>query len=357
MIPVYKGRENDAGGDQTILRALINNQPTLVLVNGPLDLAPLPGSGHGLVVAGRPVGMLAKGDFSSDGQGVAGIGGSGVVGTAQGSTVPTTKAAVVGLSLASNAANGNGVSGVSERLNGVEGQSFTQAASGVYGYNMSGGGFGVAARSNVPPPTISDGILVFPPFGAAIYGQNTAGGDAALLYGSVHVNGNLNKTSGGFEIDDPRDPANSYLYHSFVESPDMMNVYNGNVTTDADGNATVELPGYFESLNRDFRYQLTVIGEFAQAIVAEEVRDNRFAIKTDKPNVRVSWQVIGIRQDAWANAHRIEPEVQKPEGYRGKYVSPKEHDQPETAGIYYVELPVSEETAIGSGQQQKQQRE
>ena len=86
--------------------------------------------------------------------------------------------------------------------------------------------------------------------------------------------------------------------HSFVESPpDMMNVYDGNVSTDADENASVELPGYFEALNRDFRYQLTVIGEFAQAVVAEEVRDNRFRMKTDKPNVRLSWQITGIRQD------------------------------------------------------------
>jgi hypothetical protein len=95
------------------------------------------------------------------------------------------------------------------------------------------------------------------------------------------------KNGGGFLIDDPRDPANRYVNHSFVESPDMMNVYNGNTTTDADGNAMVELPGYFQALNRDFRYQLTVVGQFAQAIVAEEVRDNRFRIKTDKPNVRV----------------------------------------------------------------------
>ena len=60
------------------------------------------------------------------------------------------------------------------------------------------------------------------------------------------------------------DPANKYLYHSFVESPDMMNVYNGNVVTDKRGMATVVLPEYFEALNSDFRYQLTVIGRFAR---------------------------------------------------------------------------------------------
>src|SRR6185295_9797953 len=96
------------------------------------------------------------------------------------------------------------------------------------------------------------------------------------------------------------DPENKYLYHSFVESPDMKNIYDGNVVTDEHGNATVELPDYFEALNRDFRYQLTVIGTFAQAIIAAEIRENRFKIKTNAANVKVSWQVTGIRQDAFA---------------------------------------------------------
>jgi len=84
----------------------------------------------------------------------------------------------------------------------------------------------------------------------------------------------LTKGSGSFKIDHPLDPAKKYLSHSFVESPDMMNVYNGNVTTDRHGFAIVTLPSYFEALNRDFRYQLTVIGQFAQAIVAEEISHN-----------------------------------------------------------------------------------
>jgi len=125
----------------------------------------------------------------------------------------------------------------------------------------------------------------------------------------------------------------------------MMNVYNGEATTDAEGNATVELPGYFEALTRDFRYQLTVVGQFAQAMVAQEIRDNRFAIKTDKPDVRVSWQVTGIRQDAWANAHRAEAEVHKPEDERGRYLAPGGHGRPAEAGTYYVAPPASEGSA------------
>ncbi|MGC4059168.1 MAG: hypothetical protein QM743_13780 [Chitinophagaceae bacterium] len=89
----------------------------------------------------------------------------------------------------------------------------------------------------------------------------------------------------------------------------MMNLYNGNVTTSASGDATITLPDYFAALNKDFKYQLTCIGTFAQAIVSEEISGNTFKIKTDKPNVKVSWQVSGVRQDAAANYYRIVNEV------------------------------------------------
>jgi hypothetical protein len=97
---------------------------------------------------------------------------------------------------------------------------------------------------------------------------------AGLFDGDVHVTGNLSKAAGTFMIDHPQDPENKYLVHSFVESPDMMNVYNGNAKTNASGKVTVTLPAYFESLNIDFRYQLTVIGTFAQAIVSKEITHN-----------------------------------------------------------------------------------
>lgn len=38
----------------------------------------------------------------------------------------------------------------------------------------------------------------------------------------------------------------------------MKNIYDGVVTTDAQGRATVQLPDWFEALNTEFRYQLTV---------------------------------------------------------------------------------------------------
>jgi hypothetical protein len=142
--------------------------------------------------------------------------------------------------------------------------------------------------------------------------------------GNLTVGGTLMKGSGSFKIDDPLDPANKYLSHSFVESPDMMNIYNGIVQLDAQGDAWVTLPGYFDALNRDFRYELTPVGAPQPRLyIAREVKENRFKIAGGKANAKVSWQVTGIRQDAWANAHRIPTEEDKPLEKRGFYLHPE----------------------------------
>lgn len=134
---------------------------------------------------------------------------------------------------------------------------------------------------------------------------NSAAGFAVYAAGNVAVAGTLSKSAGSFRIDHPLDPERRWLSHSFVESPDMMNVYNGNVVLGKDGTAGVELPAYFEVLNREFRYQLTCIGGHAPVYVAEEVDGNRFAIAGGMPGLKVSWQVTGIRQDDYAKAHPI----------------------------------------------------
>src|SRR6185503_8766934 len=179
------------------------------------------------------------------------------------------------------------------------------------------------------------GLIAIPGGGAG--GATT--GLAGEFLGDVEISGNLSKGGGSFKIDHPLDPENKYLYHSFVESPDMMNIYNGYVTTDASGDAIVELPRYFDKLNKDFRYQLTVIGTFAQAIVADEIRDNRFAIKTSAANVKVSWQVTGVRQDAYANKNRIKVEEEKSRQERGFYLHPAAFDQPDERGIEWARHP------------------
>jgi hypothetical protein len=244
------------------------------------------------------------------------------------------------------ATGGPGITGISNGGTGgyfVGGDGDTTNDIGGQGLVVSGGsardgGIGILAYGGNASLTIGRG-------GAGIYalgGLDEGHGrrvEAANLAGDVYIGGYLSKASGSFKIDHPLDPANKYLLHSFVESPDMMNVYNGNVVTDAHGMAIVTLPDWFEALNRDFRYQLTVIGQFAQAIVASEITGNQFTIRTDKPNVKVSWQVTGIRQDAWANAHRIPVEEEKPEQTRGYYLHPELYSQPSEKSVDWAERP------------------
>ena len=82
-----------------------------------------------------------------------------------------------------------------------------------------------------------------------------------------------------------------------------------------------------------------VVGIFAQAIVAEKVKDNRFAIRTSVPGVEVSWQVTGIRKDAFADKHRIPVEEMKPELERGTYLHPAAFNQPAERGVEWARDP------------------
>jgi hypothetical protein len=147
--------------------------------------------------------------------------------------------------------------------------------------------------------------------GAAVHLRINSVDQLVATSGNVDVLGTLSKGGGSFKIDHPLDPANKYLYQSFVESPDMMNIYNGVATLSKHGDAVVQLPQWFNALNRDFRYQLTCIGGFAPVYIASEVSGNQFKIGGGRPGMKVSWQVTGIRQDAFANEHRIPVEEDK----------------------------------------------
>ncbi len=147
------------------------------------------------------------------------------------------------------------------------------------------------------------------------------------------VGGSIRKGGGGFRIDHPADPAGKYLSHSFVESPDMLNVYAGTAVTGDGGTATVALPDFFETLNREHRFQLTPVGELALATVDGPVQENCFTIRTDRPGVTVCWQVTGVRQDKWAQAHRIPVEEDKPDDERGRFLHPDLHGQPADRGV------------------------
>ncbi len=281
-------------------------------------------------------GVYGTYNTSNSGTGVQGIGYNGVslanapasfpsiaTSTDTGVYGSAATAGVIGTSLA-----GNGVRGVSKSSSGTLG--YSQATT-------TGGAVGVGNTIGVFANSVTIGTAAVPAVRYGVYGQASGAATnwAGYFNGNVNVIGSLAKGSGTFKIDHPLDPENKYLYHSFVESPDMMNIYNGNNTTDASGNATITLPAYFEALNKDFRYQLTVVGTFAQAIVSDEVSNNQFKIKTDKPNVKVSWQVTGIRKDKFADANRVIPEVEKEPENKGRFLHAKEWKQPINKEINY----------------------
>jgi hypothetical protein len=200
-----------------------------------------------------------------------------------------------GVDATSSQFTGNGVVGTAE----VGSDPF-----GVWGFNNSGNGFGLVSTGN------------------------------ALVTGNLQVEGAITAGTKDFRIDHPLDPANKYLYHASVESSEMMNIYTGNITTDASGEATVKMPSWFESLNTDFRYQLTVMGQFAQAIIGRKIENNQFTIRTSVPNVEVSWQVTGVRHDAYAMAHPLVVEQAK-EKEAGYYIHPELYGQSAEKGMMW----------------------
>ncbi|MEI7736522.1 MAG: hypothetical protein WCI49_13715, partial [Ferruginibacter sp.] len=154
--------------------------------------------------------------------------------------------------------------------------------------------------------------------------------------GKVWVNGDFTAVGvKAFTMDHPLDPENKILMHVAAESNEVINFYSGNISTDANGKAIVKLPDYFESINKDFRYQLTVIGTFAQAIVSKEVRNNEFEIATNQPNVKVSWEVKGVRNDAHMKKSPFVAETEKSAQQKGKYVDPAAYNLPKEKGISY----------------------
>src|ERR687889_233396 len=293
---------------------------------------------------------------SSNGNGVYGLsqstGGYGVVGENKSS---------VGYGVYGKSNGGIGVYGEGDFANGVYGKS--NGGNGVYGVSSSGYGVYGVSQTGTAVVGISDdhyGVVGVSSNLAGLYGKSV-NDYAAILNGKVKITGNLEKGGGSFKIDHPLDPANKYLCHSFVESPDMKNVYDGVVVLDRKGKAEIELPGWFGILNKDFRYQLTAIGAPGPNLyIAEEISEttsntkyssgkrssssnknnnSSFRIAGGASGMKVCWQVTGIRKDPWVNANRIQVEEDKPAKERGYYLHPDLYGQPEEKGISHLLFP------------------
>jgi hypothetical protein len=234
-------------------------------------------------------------------------------------------------------------------LAGVQGDPSSEGGVGVYGENLEFNGVGVWGQANT-------GV------GVRAMGGNM-GVDARRLdshghwlfhnsvrlatryyagdfQGAVYISGNLIAPSKYFIIDHPLDPDNKYLYHASVESSDLKNIYDGMAILDANGEAVIDLPAWFEILNTNFRYQLTPIGAPGPNLyIAEEISNARFKISGGAPMMNVSWQLTGIRDDAWAKAHPIEVEGEKPVEERGYYLHPEFQGAPKEKSIEWARYP------------------
>jgi len=135
---------------------------------------------------------------------------------------------------------------------------------------------------------------------------------AVSVSGNVTVESNLTKGSGTFVIDNPANPDNELLYHSFVESPDALNEYTGTAVIGKNGEAIVRLPDYFEALNGDYQYFVRPVDTpMGGLYVKQEVKDNAFVIAGGASGGEVSWMVTGVRRDPYILANPIIPEVEK----------------------------------------------
>ena len=296
-------------------------------------------SGTGRGVWGQSAEAEGVYGYSANNDGVEGVSngtyGRGVYGQATGTS---------GWGVYGDSIYGPGVFGESGASFGVRGQAHTPNWAGVYGHNTANSGIGVMGQADhvggvgVYGTSINNtAVYGQTRNGVGVWGTNhgaNTGSWAGYFDGRVTVGGNLSKAGGSFTIDHPLDPENMYLQHSFVESPDMMNVYNGNITLDETGEARVILPDWFEALNQEFRYQLTAVGAPGPNLyIAETVKDNQFKIAGGSPGMTVSWQVTGIRHDPWADANRIEVELPKNEAEQGLYLHPELYGLPPERGI------------------------
>jgi len=311
--------------------------------------------GYASATTGGTIGVYG-GNNSSTGYGVVGyaFANTGLNYGVYGGSASTTGTAVYGNATATTGAN-VAVLGVtaSDRGIGVKGYATSAGSAGGNTVGVWGRADGLVGRGlsgfagHATGPTRGLTGRVVSPAGWAIYGMGPASpttGGAAYFSGNVTVTGTLTKGAGAFKIDHPQDPTNKYLQHSFVESPDMMNIYNGNVALDENGEAMVQMPEYFEALNSDFRYTLTPIGAPGPDLhIANEINERKFKIAGGKAGMKVSWQVTGIRQDATAKAHRIQVVMEKPAGEKGTYLDPLAYGQPIEKGVSYSMIKQDEE--------------
>ena len=262
--------------------------------------------------------------------------GVGVLGEAT-----ATSGSVYGVQGRSSSSSGIGVFGEATATTGnTYGGLFQNPSSsgaGVYGYAQAttGTNFGVVGRSESPSGRGVVGVAEAST--GTNYGVLGRTNSSANGWG-VYANGRLGASgTKSFQIDHPLRPETHFLNHFCIEAPEPYNLYRGTVTLDAQGEAWVQLPDYFEAINRDASYHLTPIGAAMPNLhVAVEIQGNRFKIAGGAPFKKVSWEVKAVRNDPWVQQYGYQTEQEKPKEYQGLYLHPELYGQPQERGVFYM---------------------
>lgn len=229
--------------------------------------------------------------------------------TGQVESTATAQAGVYGSNLRTN--GGHGVQGIG--FNGVVGETDYSQGNAVFGENYDG----------IAP--LGNGIGVAGTGYYGVVGEDRYLGGLAGANG-VFSNGNLTATgTKAFTIDHPTDPANKFLRHFSTESNEVLNVYRGNVTFDNNGEAVVEMPDYYDLINKNPSYQLTPIGGYMQLFIKEKLENGRFVIGGGTPGAEASWTVYAERNDPYLQQYPFhrDVEVEKREAQKGTYLMPQ----------------------------------
>jgi len=239
------------------------------------------------------------------------------------SITSTTAAAVLGIGGNSavqgqtTVAGGIGAAG----FGGTDGDGIYGTASGNLGYGVTG--------------FVTSGVNAI-----GVYGYADGGG--ANRYGGFFDNDLGSSGVKTFLIDHPLDPSNKLLKHFSMESPEVLNMYRGNVVLGPNGEGIVALPSYFESINnQNYSYHLTPVGAPAQLYVKQEIVNKEFVIAGGTPGMKVSWTVYAERNDPYLQQNPDERavEIQKTGAIAGKYVSPGLYGMPPSMSMFKKEHP------------------
>lgn len=293
-------------------------------------------AGIGLVVAGQNMGIttlpgtgaVLVGNLSGGAGFAENASGTGLIGVGNNITTANTPAVGSGV-----AGTGNTVGVYGKGVQGADGIGVVGAGNNLPTYTIPASGAGVAGTGvNIGVYGHATGVAGF---GVYSSGDSHTEGDVTVS-GNHHVGGNT--TVGGtksFMIDDPRDPANKYLKHFSVESNEILNIYRGIATFDASGEAVVQLPDYYDAINKNASYQLTPIGSaMPNLYIASEVNNGTFVIAGGVSAKKVSWTLTAERNDPYISSNpELRNNVVDKGDYRGRYLSPETYGQSAEKGI------------------------